>query len=417
MGDGAVFGKHVSGLLLMWLSRSDDKDFSIIVENNKAAADEAPRNPYMLQREAETWFKDAPDAKLFNFQSRLLARNRFAVDLRAFKVPGVESRTGKILSNAEHPTASPEVNSVSVINAAAATHGKTGNVLTSGLIDLSKKRPHNVGIALTIVQNHLQNNKAGAALAALQSFLARLDKLDESSTTERVRFSPGLVALVVCLLRVDGQESAAKTELLNAIKYWNDRPAAPAVSLLREAGIEVLRSSNPSDLRLAGSAFEKLFEEHRGSHIAAAGMVASLATINPEKVQHHVAELPSVQELVPGIDIDSLVQAGVVALPRSGAVKRRADAGDGADKASKRRRKRKLPKNYEEGKTPDPERWLPLRDRSTYRPKGKKGKKKAAESTQGGMVKDEETLELVGGGGVKVERAPQTNKKKKKGKK
>jgi signal recognition particle subunit SRP72 len=53
----------------------------------------------------------------------------------------------------------------------------------------------------------------------------------------------------------------------------------------------------------------------------------------------------------------------------------------------------------------DPERWLPIKDRSSYRPKNKKGKKKAMEATQGGVVKDEE-LELAGGAGtVKVEKS------------
>ena len=68
----------------------------------------------------------------------------------------------------------------------------------------------------------------------------------------------------------------------------------------------------------------------------------------------------------------------------------------------------------------DPERWLPLRDRSSYRPKGKKGKKKAADLTQGGVVKEEpESLELAGGAGtVKVEKSvPGKSKNKKKGKK
>ena len=78
-----------------------------------------------------------------------------------------------------------------------------------------------------------------------------------------------------------------------------------------------------------------------------------------------------------------------------------------------------MPKNFVDGQTPDPERWLPLRDRSSYKPKNKKGKKKVADSTQGGVTKDEETLGLVGGGGVKVEKAAAggASKKKKKGKK
>lgn len=58
-------------------------------------------------------------------------------------------------------------------------------------------------------------------------------------------------------------------------------------------------------------------------------------------------------------------------------------------------RKSRLPKNYEQGKAPDPERWLPLRDRSTYRPKGKKGRAKAA-LTQGGVA---DKAPATGGGG------------------
>ena len=125
--------------------------------------------------------------------------------------------------------------------------------------------------------------------------------------------------------------------------------------------------------------------------------------------------------MIGNVDVDALLQAGVAAAPKSVAARKRpASDADASEKATKKRRKRKLPKNYEEGKTPDPERWLPLRDRSSYRPKGRKGKKKAGESTQGGVVKEEETLELVGGGGVKVEKAAgggSSSKKKKKGKK
>lgn len=58
-------------------------------------------------------------------------------------------------------------------------------------------------------------------------------------------------------------------------------------------------------------------------------------------------------------------------------------------------RKSRLPKDYEQGKAPDPERWLPLRDRSTYRPRGKKGRAKAA-LTQGGVV---DKAQATGGGG------------------
>ena len=389
-----------------------------MIENNRAALSTAAENPFLLQRKAASWAARSKDSKFFKYQSANLNRNNLIIDLKAHKVEGVARRTAKTLSQAYHPATQREVNALSVLNAAAETNGCSGKQLTRALQELSRKRPDDVGLVLTLIQNQLRQENFGAALSTLEAFLVRLEKGEDVRNTD-VRFSPGLVALNVSLMRDQGQETSAKAELAKAATYWQQRPAGFATSLLREAGIELLRSSNPRDLQLAGSAFERLFAEHQGSHIAAAGLVASLAPSDPEKAEQYVTELPEVAELIDGVNVEQLIQSGVAAAPKSSALKRPAP-DDGDKKASKRRRKRKLPRNYVEGKTPDPERWLPLRDRSSYRPKGKKGKKKAAESTQGGIVKEEETLELVGGGGVKVERAPaaaSSSKKKKKGKK
>lgn len=333
----------------------------------------------------------------------------------------MRDRTAATLAQAQHPSPFAGVNTLSVLNAAAATHQASGKEVARKLQALIKKRPSDVGLVLTLVQIQLDGGHHGQAVSILESFLARLEQ-DEDPAVKDVRFSPGLVALAVSLFRTQGRESAAKGELVQSTKYWKTRPVGFASSLLLEAGIELLRSSSAEDLLLAGSAFEKLFKEGQGSHIAASGLIASLAPTDPAKVQQHAAELPALGDLVGGVSVPDLLSAGVVAAPKSDLARKRplGATGDADRKATKKRRTRKLPKNYEEGKTPDPERWLPLRDRSSYRPKGKKGKKKAGESTQGGIVKEEETLELVGGGGVKVERAPpvaSSNKKKKKGKK
>lgn len=66
----------------------------------------------------------------------------------------------------------------------------------------------------------------------------------------------------------------------------------------------------------------------------------------------------------------------------------------------------------------DPERWLPLKDRSSYRPKGKKGKKKAMDTTQGGIVREDalEGVEAPGSGKVVTGGGGGAKGKKKKGK-
>lgn len=397
----------------------NDVDLTLVTENNRIALDSASANPYLVQRKAAALAHKTRDAKLFKFQSDIFTQNSFLTDLQAQKLRGVCARTKASLDKSQSPSIQPGLNALSVINAAAEVHGKTGKALLRALESLSEKRATEVGLVLTVVQTKLQHGRKASALFTLSSFLSRLES-DDSVEAKDVRFSPGLVALYVSLLREQGRETYARGELAKASKHWLDRPGSTATSLLREAGIELLRSSNSQDLLLAGSAFEKLFDEHQGSHIAAAGLVASLAPSDPAKVQQHVAELPNVKELIAGIDVEKLLASGVVAAPRSTLLKKRAATDADADRKATKKRRRKLPKNYEEGKKPDPERWLPLRDRSSYRPKGKKGRKKVADSTQGGIVKEEETLELVGGGGVKVEKAPTastSSKKKKKGKK
>jgi signal recognition particle subunit SRP72 len=391
-----------------------------VAENNRSVIETRAKNPYLLQRKASNWAEAGQRAKLFDFQASLLARNLSVVDLKAQKFQGVEERTEKLLQKVQHPTTKGSANALSVLNAAASTHDATPKETARMLGDLSKERPHDVGLALSMIQIQLKKGRAGAALSSLEDFLRRLEQSEEPQAKD-VRHSPGLVALAVSLMRSRGHLSSAKAELVKAANHWNGRDASSAASVLREAGIQLSKSSTPDDLALAGSAFKTLFDEDQGSPIASAGLVAALAVSDPSQVKQHIAKLPPIDTLVQGVDVNELLSSGVVAAPQSITTRKRAATAPAPDRATKKRRRAKMPKNYEEGKTPDPERWLPLRDRSSYRPKGKKGKKKAAESTQGGMVKEEETLELVGGGGVKVERASggggASGKKKKKGKK
>lgn len=144
------------------------------------------------------------------------------------------------------------------------------------------------------------------------------------------------------------------------------------------------------------------------------------------------ATLTPVARLIAGVDVDALEEAGVpLPLPSTSATtatpsRKRALLDDDKSKpARKRVRKSRLPKDYDPAKTPDPERWLPLKDRSTYRPKGRKGRQKAAEKTQGGGVGvgGEKGAEAKAGGGEGVIKAAEKKpgggqaKGRKKGKK
>ncbi|KAK7963845.1 hypothetical protein PG996_008469 [Apiospora saccharicola] len=395
----------------------------VVAQNNAMAMGSEEQNPYLTSRLIESATVLSGNDKMFGYQAAVLGRNRYALDLQSQKFAGVESATSKKISSASSPTASSEIAPLGVISAAAHAHMRTGKDAIREILPILEKRPTDIGLLLTIIQLYVQTQNPGPALSLLQTFLKRL----ETATTpdhEDVRYAPGLVAVAVSLYRLQGRQNSIRTELAKASKHWRSKSDDSAMPLLRGAGVELLKSSSAEDLASAGATFENLVSNAQNDKAAIAGLVASYATTDYAKIEPYLQHLTAVDRLTAGVDARALLDAGVASVSTAAAPlskKRVADAD--ADQTSKRRRKKKkLPKDYEEGKQPDPERWLPLRDRSTYRPKGKKGKKRAQEATQGGMVKEEEMLELVGGAGaVKVEKAaPQGgggNKKKKKGKK
>jgi signal recognition particle subunit SRP72 len=357
--------------------------------------------------------------KLFEHQENILRKNRYVIDLQTNKHEGVTRSTSKFLSQKQLPTTSTFINIISAIGAAAVAHSDNIKSAIKKLLPLLEKRQNDVGLVLTVVQLYISVNNHAQAISVLEAFL---EKLEASHSPEDldVRFTPGLVALIVSLYRTKGRKVPMKTELAKAASHWKQK-SAPAEELLKAAGLSLLESSKADDLAAAGELFGSLRKQDPESRLAIAGLVASHATTNISLVKSDLEKLTPVDRMVADIDTAALEAGGVASLPitMSDASKKRAAPAEKEKPAKKRARKSKLPKDYVEGKQMDPERWLPLKDRSTYRPKGKKGKKKAMDSTQGGVVKDEEGLELTAGSGVvRVEKAGGGGKaKKKKGKK
>ncbi|KAI0898141.1 hypothetical protein F4806DRAFT_391398 [Annulohypoxylon nitens] len=390
-----------------------------VAQNNQVALGVVGRNPFLSQRLLQSTTKLSGSDKLFEYQASILRYNGYALDLHTQKFDGIESSTSKLIMESPSPIASLETAGLGVIGAAAHTHMRTGREALKEILPLLEKRPTDIGLLLTIIQLHIQLNNPGPALSLLDAFLKRLEAASTPDYGD-VRFAPGLVAVAVALYRLQGRHNSVRAELAKASSYWRSKSKDSAASLLREAGAELLGSSNHEDIAAAGETFEALVARSEKDPVAVAGLVASFANDDYAKIEPYLQSITPVERLAAGANVQDLIHAGVASVPISSPGSKKRMAEREPERITKRRRKTRLPKNYEEGKQPDPERWLPLRDRSTYRPKGKKGRKRAQEITQGGVVREEETLELVGGAGaVKVEKAPgmQGGKKKKKGKK
>ena len=277
----------------------------------------------------------------------------------------------------------------------------------------------------------------GSATTILESLLKRLSE-PSFSANQDILHSPGLTATLVSLYRTQNRASQIKCSLAKAASYWRHK-SKPPIPLLQAAALSLLSSSSAEHQSLAAQTFSTLHTADPSSRFATAGYVAATtAHRSPDSPSFpkETDSLTPVARLIATIDVSALEAAGVphLPVPASTAPKSRKRALEERPKPAKKRvRKSRLPKDYDPAKTPDPERWLPVRDRASYRPKGRKGRAKAAALTQGGLgekgsdasagggkaagsegvVKAANPV-LVGGAGGK---GPQKKQKKKGGKK
>lgn len=392
-----------------------------IARNNIVLARQTAVNPFILYKALHETPDAINDDRLFDYQNNILVGNSYAADLLVQKYDGMIRSTAKALSKSPCPSTEASTNLLSVYNAAAYAQGETGQKALKRILPLLERRPKDLGLLLTVVQLYVDAGNTTSAIIAVERSRRALEE-SVSEADEEARFNPGLLSVLVSLYQREGRKLQIRTTLAEAASYWRKKPEPPT-SLLRAAATSLLHSENESDLTTAGGLFRSLYQQDPSDRVAIAGYVASQATLDYSQVESQLDHLPEVGDLVADVDMSALESAGIMpsassaaaAAAFAGARKRTAAGKEGP--AKKRVRKSRLPKDYDPAKKPDPERWLPLRDRSSYRPKGKKGKQRAAERTQGGVVseKAEETssqqLQKPSGGG-----GGSSKKNKKKGK-
>jgi signal recognition particle subunit SRP72 len=365
------------------VSKVSDASTRHIAKVNEVASTPS-ENPYLTQRLIANGLESLKVDYPFRFQSAILKRNAYASGLQGLKFSGTASSTHETLAKQTSPTTDSSLTSLAVINAAAHAKCETGKDALKHILPVLERRPTDVGLALTIAHLYILNGNSGAASALLGTVLTRLEQ-----TAPNVRFAPGLVGTVVSLYDSQGQKGPARTELARAARHWrsssSEKPSG-VVHLFKAAGSALLDSQEQKHLDLAREIFQELNSRDPNDRYAAAGLLAAA----PEKASRdQLAALQPIERLISGIDVDALENAGIAQAPSTGApTSRKRPAEDTKPKKAKKIRKNRIPKDYDPSKTPDPERWLPLKDRSTYRPKGKKAKARALLSQGAAVTND-----------------------------
>lgn len=383
------------------------------MENNCLALRAQRGNVFSDLRQFERTLGVFKGVQLFQHQTKRLERNKFALAFLAQKYSGVVQKSRYHLEK----SSSPEALVSSVINAAALSLQRCGTLSLREILAMTTVRPSDIGPALLTIQLYASFNQTAGALSTLRALFARLEERNDLDT----RFAPGLVALAVKLYGLGGRVRCLRSELCRASSYWNKQDRTPRI-FLRKAGVELLRSPDTTDRETAGANFERIHEHTAEDPKVIAGLVASCATVHKAQAERFTNQLPAAADFIKGLNIQNLVHGSVILVSPYLAATEKHSRGVGFDRRTYQRKSKKgSAKNFEEGMTLDPERWLPLRDRSLYRSKEKRSKRKV-ENAQGGIIMDNETFGVMEGPGVaNVEESNNSLRlpynKKKKGKK
>ncbi|KAM1633553.1 hypothetical protein ACFXTN_010595 [Malus domestica] len=207
-----------------------------------------------------------------------------------------------------------------------------------------------------------------------------------------IQHTPATVATLVSLRERAGDIDGAAAVLDAAINWWSNAMTEDnkLSVLMQEAASFKLRHGREEE---AARLYEELVKSH-GSVEALVGLVTTVARVDVKKAEAYEQKLKPLPGLK-GVNVDSLEKtSGAKHNEGVSHVKITETYDEGKTKAKakrKRKRKPKYPKGFDPanpGPPPDPERWLPKRERSSYRPKRKDKRAAQVRGSQGSVARD-----------------------------
>ena len=200
------------------------------------------------------------------------------------------------------------------------------------------------------------------------------------------------VATLVALKERAGDINGAASVLDSAIKWWKTAMTEDdqLSVIMQEAASFKLRHGKEED---AAHLYEELVKCH-GSIEALVGLITTVARVNVDKAEAYEKQLKPLPGLK-GVDVDGLERTSgakhVEGAPHGGLSEAQEEGKNKEKSKKKRKRKARYPKGFDPanpGPPPDPERWLPKRERSSYRPKRKDKRAAQVRGSQGAVVRD-----------------------------
>eukprot|EP00898_Chlorokybus_atmophyticus_P005459 jgi/Chlat1/5914/Chrsp4S06247 len=240
---------------------------------------------------------------------------------------------------------------------------------------------------------HVQLSRAQAAASAgtLKTAVQALRSIPE------LHQHPAVVATLVAMNQKVADADGAAAVLDEAVAWWDNRMQDTGAANVKQ---KLLQETATFKLQLrqykeAAACYKRLLDDSSsevGRADAVTGLVYSAAHFDAASAEQYASQLPPLPKKK--LDLVALEASPPTTSGKDGKEeegrKRKGEGEPGDDKERKRKNKKKkkirYPKNYNPenpGPPPDPERWLPRRERSTFKKKGKKHAAAALRGSQG----------------------------------
>ncbi|WOH05189.1 hypothetical protein DCAR_0624603 [Daucus carota subsp. sativus] len=233
---------------------------------------------------------------------------------------------------------------------------------------------------------HLARAQIAAAGGHPQIAVASLEKIPD------IQHMPATVATLVALKERAGDIDGADAVFDSAIRWWSNAMTEEnkLSVIMQEAAAFKLKHGRKEE---AARLYEEIVKSH-GSVEALVGLIQTAAHVDVEKAEAYEKKLKQMPDLK-DIDVDSLERTSGAKHAEGGSHMNTAtsyeDNNKEKTKKKKRKRKPKYPKGFDPanpGPPPDPERWLPKRERSSFRPKRKDKRIAQIRGSQGAVAKE-----------------------------
>ncbi|KAF6156889.1 hypothetical protein GIB67_000429 [Kingdonia uniflora] len=261
----------------------------------------------------------------------------------------------------------------------------------------------------------VRENKVGRAEEILQQFANKFPEISKTVLLARAQVAatanhhqiaaetlakipdiqnmPATVATLVALKERAGDIEGASKVLDTALGWWSNSMTEDNKldMIMNESASFKLKHGREEE---AAKLYETLVKSH-GNVEALVGLVTTAANVDIEKAEAYEKKLKPLLGLK-GVNVEGLEKTSGAMSVQDGGQMRNVEIfeegkGKSKEKKKKRKRKPKYPKGFDPanpGPPPDLERWLPKRERSSYRPKRKDKRAAQVRGSQGTVVRD-----------------------------